>query len=225
VSQPTDSSSTDSPTATPPRWQRRPEDRPEEILDAAFDVFGEQGFARTRLEDVAQRAGVSKGTLYLYFDSKETLFREMVRAKAVAALKEGKAFVESFEGTNRDLLVAFLQRMYRVLREQNLSRISRLVQAELVSFPELAHFYTQEVILPARRLMETIIARGVASGEFRTTPLGFASRAVPMLLIHATQTQCFFQRFDPEALSDDDTLTGVIDFCLNGLLVRPEPQR
>jgi len=225
VSQPTDSANPH-PTPTPtPRWQRRPEERPEEILDAAFEVFGEQGFARTRLEEVAQRAGVSKGTLYLYFDSKETLFREMVRAKAVAALREGEAFVESFRGTNRDLLVAFLRRMYRVLREENLSRISHLVQAELLSFPELAHFYTQEVILPARRLMEAIIARGVASGEFRATPLGFASRAVPMLLIHATQMQCFFQRFDPEALSDEDTLDGVIDFCLSGVLARPEPQR
>jgi len=213
------------PTPASPRWQRRPEDRPDEILDAAFDVFGEQGFARTRLEEVAQRAGVSKGTLYLYFDSKETLFREMVRAKIVAALREGEAFVEEFKGNSRDLLVAFLRRMYRVLREQNLSRISRLVQAELVSFPELAHFYTQEVILPARRLMEAIIERGIASGEFRETPLGFASRAVPMLLIHATQTQCFLQRFDPEALSDEDTLDGVIDFCLSGVLARPELQR
>ncbi|HZM25950.1 MAG TPA: TetR/AcrR family transcriptional regulator [Gemmatimonadales bacterium] len=220
MSQPAD---TTNPPA--PRWQRRPQERPEEILDAAFDVFGEQGFARTRLEEVAQRAGVSKGTLYLYFDSKETLFREMVRAKAVAALREAEAFVEGFQGTNRDLLITFLRRMYRVLRQQNLTRISRLVQAELGSFPELAHFYTQEVILPARRLMETIIVRGVASGEFRETPLGFASRAVPMLLIHAAQTQCFFQRFDPEALSDEETLDGVIDFCLSGVLARPEPQR
>lgn len=225
MSEHTDNPSASPPTSAPPRWQRRPEARPEEILDAAFDVFGEQGFARTRLEDVAQRAGVSKGTLYLYFDSKETLFREMVRARAVAALREGEAFVAGFQGSHRDLLVAFLQRMYRVLREQNLSWISRLVQAELVSFPELAHFYTQEVILPARRLVETILERGVASGEFRPTPLGFASRAVPMLLIHATQTQCFFQRFDPEALSDEDTLAGVIDFCLHGVLARPEPRR
>ena len=202
MSEHTDNPSASPPTSAPPRWQRRPEARPEEILDAAFDVFGEQGFARTRLEDVAQRAGVSKG-----------------------ALREGEAFVAGFQGSHRDLLVAFLQRMYRVLREQNLSWISRLVQAELVSFPELAHFYTQEVILPARRLVETILERGVASGEFRPTPLGFASRAVPMLLIHATQTQCFFQRFDPEALSDEDTLAGVIDFCLHGVLARPEPRR
>jgi len=210
--------------AAPPRWQRRPEARPEEILDAAFEVFGEQGFARTRLEEVAQRAGVSKGTLYLYFDSKETLFREMVRARAVTAIREGEAFVQGFQGSHRDLLVAFLQRMYRVLRDQNLSRISRLVQAELVSFPELAQFYTEEVILPARHLVEAILARGIASGEFRAGPNKFASRAVPMLLTQAAQNQCFFQRFDPESLPDDETLAGVVDFCLHGVLARPEPE-
>jgi AcrR family transcriptional regulator len=204
--------------ASAPRWQRRPEARPDEILDAALDVFGEQGFARARLEEVAQRAGVSKGTLYLYFDSKETLFREMVRAKAVAALRQGEAFVEGYTGSNRDLLVEFLRRMYQLLREQNLSRISRLVQSELPGFPELAQFYTEEVILPSRRLVESILQRGIASGEFRPGMHAFASRAVPMLLSHAAQTQCFLRQFDPEGLSDEATLAGVIDFCVHGVV-------
>ena len=73
-----------------PRWQRRPEARPDEILDAAFAVFGETGFARAKIDDVARLAGVSKGTVYLYFDSKESLFREMVRAKVVAPLAEAR---------------------------------------------------------------------------------------------------------------------------------------
>src|SRR5690242_714709 len=78
---------------TSPRWQRRPEARPDEILDAAFTVFGESGFARAKIEDVARLAGVSKGTVYCYFDSKEALFREMVRAKVVASLAEAEVFV------------------------------------------------------------------------------------------------------------------------------------
>ena len=77
-------------TTARPRWQRRPSARPEEILDAAFQVFGEEGFARTKLDDVARSAGVSKGTLYLYFDSKETLFREMVRAKILPAVQQAR---------------------------------------------------------------------------------------------------------------------------------------
>jgi AcrR family transcriptional regulator len=212
-------------TSTAPRWQRRPEARPEEILDAALEVFGEHGFAHAKLEDVARRAGVSKGTLYLYFDSKETLFHEMVQAKAVAAVRESEAFVEAFQGSSRDLLVELMKRKYAVLRDQQLSRISKLVQSETQRFPELAQLYVREVILPARRIVERVLERGIAAGEFRPTSHGFATRGLPMLLIQATQTQCFFQRFDPEALTDEQTLEGLIDFALNGVVARPEPQR
>src|SRR5690242_1165593 len=95
-----------------PRWQRRPEARPEEILDAALAVFSESGFARAKLDDVARLAGVSKGTVYLYFDSKEALFREMVRAKVVAYLAEAESFVRAHEGSARALLVELIRRMY-----------------------------------------------------------------------------------------------------------------
>jgi AcrR family transcriptional regulator len=210
-----------SATATP-RWQRRPEARPEEILDAALEVFGEHGFAQAKLEDVARLAGVSKGTVYLYFDSKEALFREMVHAKAVTAVRAGEAFAEAFHGSSRDLLVELLKRMYAMMRQQQLSRIIKLVQSELQRFPELARFYVQEVILPARRLVERVVEQGIAAGEFRPTAHGFATRMVPMLLVQATQMQCFFQRFDPEALTDEQTLEGLLDFALNGVLARPD---
>ena len=88
-----------SPSSGEPRWQRRPDARPEEILEAAKHVFGESGYAGTKLEDVARRAGVSKGTLYLYFDGKEALFREMVRAKVVAALAHAEETVRTFDGS------------------------------------------------------------------------------------------------------------------------------
>src|SRR4029079_12909788 len=95
----------DDPTlSSPQRSQRRAEARPDEILDAALAVFGESGFARAKIEDVARIAGVSKGTVYLYFDSKEALFREMVRAKVVAVLAEAEAYVRTFDGSARDLL-------------------------------------------------------------------------------------------------------------------------
>ena len=102
--------------AAPPRWQRRPEARPDEILDAALTVFGESGFARAKIDDVARLAGVSKGTVYLYFDSKESLFREMVRAKVVASLAEGEALVRTYEGSARALLVELIRRMYGRMR-------------------------------------------------------------------------------------------------------------
>jgi AcrR family transcriptional regulator len=204
-----------------PRWHRRPEARREEILDAAYGVFGEHGFTRTKLDDVARRAGVSKGTLYLYFDSKDTLFREMVRAKILPCIVEGEELLRTHQGTARELLVALMRRMWSVVRTAEMARIGRLVQSELGNFPELAAFYFDEVIIRSRRLFQTAIDRGVASREFRRAPHQFVTRAITSLLVHAGQYQCFFGPLDPDALSDDEVANGVIDFVLHGVLARP----
>lgn len=209
---------------THPRWQRRPEARPDEILDAAQKVFGQAGFARAKLDDVARLAGVSKGTLYLYFDSKETLFREMVRAKIVALLAESEELLASHSGSYRDLLVQLVTGMFHSMRDQEIVAISRVAQAEFASFPELAEFYFDEVIVRARRLVEQVLERGIRAGEFRPIPHSFGARALPSLLVHSVQVQCWFRHLDPEALSDEEALEGLIDFCLNGVLVRPDFQ-
>jgi AcrR family transcriptional regulator len=213
VSEPIHSAQTSSP-----RWQRRPEARPEEILDAAFTVFGQTGFARAKIDDVARLAGVSKGTVYLYFDSKESLFREMVRARVVAALAEAEAYVRTHEGPARVLLVDLIRRMYARMRCDQMLRLARIVQGELGNFPELAQFYFHEVILRARRLVEEVLARGVASGEFRAGLPEFASRGLCSLLVHTAQMQCFFHDCDPQALSDEQALDGLIDTYLHGVL-------
>lgn len=211
-----------SATSTTPRWQRRPEARPEEILDAAQTVFGECGFARTKIEDVARLAGVSKGTVYLYFESKDALFREMVRAKIVASLAEGEALIRSHQGSSRELLVEFIGRMYERMRREQMMRIARVVQGELPNFPELARFYFEEVILRARGLVEQVLARGVASGEFRPSAHGFAARGLSSLLVHTAQMQCFFHPCDPAAITDAQALEGLIDMYLHGVLARPD---
>jgi AcrR family transcriptional regulator len=204
-----------------PRWQRRPEARPEEIIDAAQQVFGEQGFARTKLEDVARLAGVSKGTVYLYFDSKESLFRAMVRAKVVAGLTEAEEMVRGHDGPPGELLAGLIRWMYHRMRSDQMARISRLVHAELSNFPELAKFYFEEVILRARRLIEDVTRRGVESGEFRAVPHGFAARGLCSLLVQTAQVQCFFHFIDPGALTEEEALEGLIDLYLNGVLARP----
>jgi AcrR family transcriptional regulator len=209
------------PDISSPRWQRRPDARPDEILDAAQSVFGECGFARAKLDDVARLAGVSKGTLYLYFDSKESLFREMVRAKVVAALAECEELVRAYEGSCRDLLIELITRLYYGLRNERMARISRLVQSELESFPELAQFYFDEVILRARRIVADVLERGVATGEFRPEARAFAARGLPSLLVHTAQVQCFFRRLDPAALTDEQALQGMIDLYLHGVLQSP----
>lgn len=205
-----------------PRWQRRPEDRPDEIIDAAQQVFGDMGFARAKIDDVARLAGVSKGTVYLYFDSKESLFRAMVRAKVVPKLAQAEELVRTHQGPVRDLLVTMTIDMFHRMRDEGLARISRVVQAEMVTFPELARFYFDEVILRARHLVQRLLELGVQSGEFRPECLVFGARGLPSLLVQTANAQCFFHQFDPEALDDDDAVRGLIDLYLHGVITPSE---
>jgi AcrR family transcriptional regulator len=203
-----------------PRWQRRPDDRPDEIIDAAVSVFGEMGFAKANLCDVARRAGVSKGTVYLYFESKEALFREMVRSRVVHPFADDAAGPEKEESARREL-IGIMTKMWDTVRTPEMARIVRLVHSEISSFPDLARFYFDEVILPVRRLVRAILERGVTQGEFRRVNPDFFCRAISSLLVHGAMHQRFFAGTDPQALTDDQVLDGILDFVTNGL-ARPD---
>ncbi len=205
-----------------PRWRRRPQARREEILQAAIAVFGERGFARARLDDVARRAGVSKGTLYLYFRSKNTLFREVVRTLKGAVLARAEAFVDQFEGPSPELLGELIRRMWEHLSDPRQASISRLVQSEIHHFPELAQFYFQEVVLRSRRLLERVLDRGVARGEFRPAQARFAARGIPALMTMLCGLHRFFGRFDPEPLAGEAVAEGAVDLVLYGIVARPQ---
>ena len=204
-----------------PRWQRRPEDRPDEILDAATTLFGEQGFARTRLEDVAKKAGVSKGTLYLCYDSKESLFRAMVRRKVVTVVEEAEQRYAAHTGTARAALTDLVRDWWKIAGTQESACLHRLVASEITNFPELGRFYFEEVIARYRSLLDRIIAGGVASGEFRQVRNDYASRGLPSLVVHAINHQRFFAPFDPQALDDARVIDGVLDLLFHGLLAEP----
>src|SRR5437016_10492549 len=99
-----------------PRWRRLPEERPQQIIDAALTIFGERGLAGARLEDIAKRAGLSKGTIYLYFPNKEALFREMVRHTVVSQLEEGERRFGTATGSATDALTDFMRRYWAFIR-------------------------------------------------------------------------------------------------------------
>ncbi|MEP6571681.1 MAG: TetR/AcrR family transcriptional regulator [Gemmatimonadota bacterium] len=215
-----DSNSSDPPAADcpAPRWQRRPEARREEILEAALIVFGEHGYAGTPLEEVARRAGISKGTLYLYFDSKETLFRETVRASIVTSVVAGEEMLRNHVGSWRELLEAIAQRMWDTVRRPETAKISRLVQSELTNFPELARFYFEEVILRVRRIVEVVLVRGAEAGEFRVVDPSVTGRLLPLMMVNSAQNQRFFQPYDSQPLTDEQAFHGALDLFLRGVL-------
>ena len=122
--------------------RRRKEARPQELLDAALELFVEKGFAGSRADEVAQRAGVSKGTLYLYYPSKEELFKAVVRHNLSSLIAEGEEVASSYEGSSSDLLSFLLHTWWDRVGNTPAAGIHKIVLAEVRNFPELAQFYT-----------------------------------------------------------------------------------
>ncbi len=203
-------------TAEKPRRVRRKENRPAEIAAAALAVFGERGFSATKLEDVASRAGIAKGTIYLYFATKEDLFRAVVRQELIPVLEGLEATVTAHTGPQAALLRQIFRRMARVAGGE-LGVIPRLVVSESANFPEIATFYAEEVIGRIRHVFAGIIARGVAQGEFRPVDAGTLTPilAGPMLLMLLWQHSIGRHvptAFDPQAVIDLH-----LDLLLRGL--------
>lgn len=211
------------PSSPSPRpRQRRKETRPQELLDAALELFVEKGFAAARSEEVARRAGVSKGTLYLYYPSKEELFKAVVRQKLTQLIAEGQDLVGSFEGSTSDLLRLLVHIWWERFGNTPAAGIHKVVIAEVRNFPELAQFYVDEVIAPADRLFSSTVERGIQRGEFRALPVHDVAHALmaPMIFM-ALHRHSFGAcpvhgvEMDPAAMLDTQ-----LDLVLRGLETR-----
>jgi TetR/AcrR family transcriptional regulator len=204
--------------------ERRKEARPGELLDAALDLFVEKGFAATRAEEVAARAGVSKGTLFLYFPSKEELFKAVVRENISGRFREWNDEFESFEGSAADMVRYCMKVWWERIGATRASGITKLMISEARNFPELAAFYQQEAIRPGTQLIRRILQRGMDSGEFRQLDLDYAvfSIVAPMIFLIMMKHSlgpCAPQDYplDPERYVQSQCET-----LLMGLCVRPD---
>jgi AcrR family transcriptional regulator len=170
--------------ATPQR-QRRKEARPQELLDAALGLFVEKGFAATRSEEVAARAGVSKGTLYLYYPSKEELLKAVVRENLAGLIAEGSGIVEQFQGSASELVSLLLNTWWERVGDSPASGIFKIIITEVGNFPDFARFYAEEVMEPAHVLFEKVLQRGIDNGEFRPISLHDAVHVLifPLLML------------------------------------------
>jgi AcrR family transcriptional regulator len=148
-------------TCTKSRWVRRKEAQPQELLASALALFIEQGYASTRLEDIARRAGVSKPTMYLYFNSKEELFRAVVRGSAVPVIAEIETLLAAFEGDSAELMRRVMLWWVHAGAKKDACLI-RVITAEANNFPELATVYRAEVIGRDMRLIANVLELGIA---------------------------------------------------------------
>lgn len=150
-----------------PRWERRKDDRPGDLLAAALVEFTERGYAATRLDDVATRAGVSKGTLYLYYQGKEALFKAVIRESIVPLLSDYERTVADSDADSAALLEGFFRNWWLYFGSTQLAGLCKLIVAESGNFPDAARYFQQEVVEPQVRLLAGIIERGIARREFR----------------------------------------------------------
>ena len=200
-----------------PRWRRRSDARPAEIAEAALELFVEHGFAATRMEAIAKRAGVTKGTVYLYFPSKEDLFRAVVKENILPNLEQGERLVAEHTGSAAELLALLVRRSWELMQTSRTQCMPKLMLAEGKNFPELAKFYVDEVVQRVRRLFASVIERGIASGEFREVDTTTAAKLVLAPLHNLTTWRQSLMSFDPVKWDFEKYMDLHIDIFLRGL--------
>ena len=202
--------------------QRRKEARPQELLDAALDLFVEKGFAATRAEEVAQRAGVSKGTLYLYYPSKEDLLKAVIEQRLTAEIAAGAELAAQFAGPTSELLRNTLAEWWLRVGDSPVSGVFKLIVTEVRNFPEIAQFYVQHVVEPGEALIGRVLQRGIDRGEFRPldVPSAVHSLVLPMVMLCLHKHSLGACGPADHRLDPPTFIRNHIDLVLHGLLLQ-----
>lgn len=202
--------------------QRRKAERPQELLEAALDLFVEKGLNGTRTEEVARLAGVSKGTLYRYYPSKDALFKAVVRHYLTAAMDEVAGILGQYEGPTPQLLQVLAQTWWRLVGDSKASFLFVLIATEAGTYPELAQFYMDEVMMPGHLLLQKVVQRGIDRGEFHTTDITSVVQALiaPIYFVVITR-KCAQVCSAPITLQPDKFIATQIELLTRGLETRP----
>lgn len=204
-------------TSTSLKWKRRKEARPAELLEAAMTVFAAKGFAAARLDDIAARAGVSKGTIYLYYDSKEAMLRTLIKTIPVSLVDGIAALAEADQDPADATLRKVFQLIGAAMRDPVLMQFPRLVIGEGGNFPWIAETYHKEVVSRGIAILSRIIAKGIEQRRFRAVDprhAAFAAMA-PMLFIAIWRTT--FERFDDRPFDAQGFIDQHIETVVRGL--------
>ena len=204
-------------------WSRRKKARPGEILDAALKVFAEKGFAATRMEDIAQVAGVTKGTIYLYFPGKEEVFKTLAREVIGQALANASRQLGEFHGSPRERLILTVTAIATFLNNnERIVALPKIIIAESGNFPELARFWRSEIIDKAVGLIGKALDDGIASGDFRPLPSAFVAKLCISPVVLGIIWRATFARYDDTPFDLDKFLATHLDILLHGLERSPK---
>lgn len=200
-----------------PKFRRRAEARPDEVLEAALDLFIEKGFAATRVEDIARRAGLSKGAVYLYFPSKEAILEGLVRRAVVPIAESVLRLVEGYEGDPRPAMTMAMRHLAGRLRDPRLLAIPRLMMREMIHFPAFARMYRREVLDRVIPVIEGLIRRGIDQGYFRQVDPHLTLRSiVGPVMMHIMMAE-IFGIMPPDGLALDRLIENHLTILFDGL--------
>ncbi|CAN7152898.1 TetR/AcrR family transcriptional regulator [Devosia sp. LjRoot3] len=202
---------------TDKKFRRRAEARPDEMLDAALAVFAEKGFAATKVDEVARRAGVSKGTVYLYFPSKEALMEGIVRRAVAPIAERAVPDMAQFEGDPRLPIAMLVHTLQNLLSDPNNLAVPRLILREIMNFPAIAELYRREVLGKVIPALTALVARGVASGQLRKIDPEMTVRSiVGPIVAHVALSEVFGMRPE-EGLALDRLVENHLDILFHGI--------
>jgi AcrR family transcriptional regulator len=205
------------------RRSRRKEARPGEIMAAALELFSARGFAATKLDDVAKRAGVSKGTVYLYYESKQALFEAVVREKVAPEVARAEQMLDQFGGSRAELLAIFFRNIAAFVARPEIGAIPKIVIAEAGNFPDLAEFYFENVVRRALGTLTGIIESGIECGEFRSVDVPTTVKVLVAPMLFLAQWRSTLEVYDTEPIDVDAFSATHIDIALAGLGVQQGP--
>ncbi|MEI1252381.1 TetR/AcrR family transcriptional regulator [Rhizobium aouanii] len=196
--------------------------RPDEILVAAFEVFAAKGYAATRVEDVAARLGITKGTIYFYFPTKEVLFQETFR-HASTSYTDLSTAIGSLRGSTADRIRALLLISYEsTANDRKTGELLRLSLAEGIRFPEAVDCYHGRFITPTLAALAALIEQGVKSGEFCQHAAACARDVLASSIFQVAVWRLMFA--DRTPVDSKALLEAHIDLVMSGLVQRSEPR-
>jgi AcrR family transcriptional regulator len=202
-----------------PRYQRRKEERPQQIAEAAFEEFARHGYAQARVEDVAQRAGVSKGLMYLYFRTKEELFKAVIRNVVTRRVDALIRIVEQTELPAEDFVRGPMLEFMQQVPDSRVPIVIRLLLSEGARHPDLLDYYRENVVEKGLAAIRRVVERGIERGEFRPTAVNDLPQLflAPMIL-----SVLWTMLFDKHKLDADKLMATQLDLILDHIRARPE---
>ena len=199
------------------KWNRRKDERPLEIMLAAVDLFVTNGFVSTKIDDIAKKAGVSKGTIYLYYSSKESLFKAMVHDLMLPKIKLVEDFISTYEGSQLELLRIVILQWWVTVKESGLTGVPKLIMTEADKFPDLTKLYVKEVIHRVQAILINIISSGIKEQHIREIDPILSSRVIMSSLVYFSMWHTTLRKFDQKGLKVENLIEQQIDILINGI--------